>query len=60
MLLKKINEAGRVHMVPAKLRGQFVIRLAICSRYTESRDIVFAWQEINSQAEALLGQQQLL
>lgn len=59
-LLKKINEAGRIHMVPAKLRGQFVLRLAVCSRYTESRDIVFAWQELSSHADNLLGQPQLL
>ena len=59
-LLKKINDAGRVHMVPAKLRGQFVLRLAVCSRYTESRDIVFAWQELSSQADALLGQPNLI
>lgn len=47
-------------MVPAKLRGQFVLRLAVCSRYTESRDIVFAWQELSSHADALMGQQNLL
>ncbi|EFX90074.1 hypothetical protein DAPPUDRAFT_300121 [Daphnia pulex] len=59
-LLKRINDAGRIHMVPAKLRGQFVLRLAVCSRYTESRDILFAWQELRSHADALTGQQQLL
>jgi aromatic-L-amino-acid decarboxylase len=47
-------------MVPAKLRGQFVLRMAVCSRYTESRDIVFAWQELKSHADVLTGQQQLL
>ena len=47
-------------MVPAKLRGQFILRLAVCSRYTESRDIAFAWQELRSHADFLMGQQQLL
>ena len=59
-LLKRINDAGRIHMVPAKLRGQFTLRLAVCSRYTESRDIVLTWQEIRSHADFLMGQQQLL
>lgn len=33
VLLKRINESGRIHLVPSKLRGQFVLRVAICSRY---------------------------
>ena len=43
-------------MVPAKLRGQFTLRLAVCSRYTESRDIVLTWQEIERHADFLMGQ----
>lgn len=42
-------------MVPAKLRGQFILRLAVCSRYTESHDIVYAWQEVTSHADHLTG-----
>lgn len=59
-LLKKLNESGRIHLVPSKLRGQFVLRVAICSRYTESRDVTFAWQEISSQADLLVGPNDLL
>ena len=59
-LLKRINEAGRIHMVPAKIRGQFILRFAVCSRYTESRDVLFAWQELSSHADSLLGLRQLL
>ena len=59
-LLKRINESGRIHLVPSKLRGQFVLRVAICSRYTESRDVTFAWQEISSQADQLVGPNELI
>lgn len=58
--LKRINEAGKIHLVPAKLRGLFVLRLAVCSRYTESSDILFAWQELNSLADQLVGPQELI
>ncbi len=54
-LLKNINDAGKIHMVPSKIRGTFIIRFAVCSRYTESKDIVLAWQEIVHQADQLVG-----
>lgn len=47
-------------MVPSKLRGLFIIRFAVCSRYTESKDIILAWEELSRHADELLGQQSLL
>jgi len=55
-LLKRINEAGRVHMIPAKLGDMFIIRMAICSRYTETSDVDNSWNEIRQQADAFLAE----
>ena len=55
-LLKRINEAGRVHMIPAKLRQIFVIRMAICSRFTETSDVDNSWNEIRQQTDVFLSE----
>jgi len=59
-LLKKINDAGKIHMVPSKLRGLYILRFAVCSRYTESRDVSLAWGEISTLADQLLLQQNVV
>jgi aromatic-L-amino-acid decarboxylase len=38
-LLERINDNGQVYMIPSKLRDMYVIRFAVCSRYTELCDI---------------------
>uniref|UniRef100_A0A8D0KYV8 Aromatic-L-amino-acid decarboxylase n=1 Tax=Strix occidentalis caurina TaxID=311401 RepID=A0A8D0KYV8_STROC len=53
-LLKSINEAKKIHLVPCHLRETFVLRFAICSRTVESTHIKFAWQHISQLATALL------
>lgn len=45
-LLEEINSRGRIHMVPTQLNGKFVIRFAICSRFTTGDDVDFAINEI--------------
>ena len=50
-LNKKINEAGKIHMTPSKVRDTFILRFAVCSRFTLETDIHFAWQEILNQVE---------
>ncbi|XP_023323819.1 aromatic-L-amino-acid decarboxylase isoform X2 [Eurytemora carolleeae] len=45
-LNKKINEAARIHITPAKIRDKYILRFAVCSRFTVSTDIEFAWTEI--------------
>lgn len=57
-LLKRINGNGKIHLVPSKIRGTFFLRLAICSRYTESHDIKFSWDEIKSLATEVLAEGQ--
>ncbi|KAG7254021.1 hypothetical protein CRUP_014984 [Coryphaenoides rupestris] len=36
----------KIHMVPCKLRGRFVLRFAICARTVELRHIQAAWRHI--------------
>ncbi|XP_021950777.1 aromatic-L-amino-acid decarboxylase [Folsomia candida] len=45
-LLKSINERGKIHIVPSKLHGLYILRFAVCSRFTTSKDVEFAWKEI--------------
>jgi len=54
-LLKQINDAGRVYMIPAKLRDTFIIRMAIASRMTEPEDVKVTIGEIRNHTDALLS-----
>ncbi|KAM6994180.1 aromatic-L-amino-acid decarboxylase isoform 2-T2 [Tautogolabrus adspersus] len=53
-LLKRINQNREIHLVPCQLSGSFVLRFAICSRYTESRHIQQAWRHITQMTFELL------
>ncbi|XP_010138468.1 PREDICTED: aromatic-L-amino-acid decarboxylase isoform X3 [Buceros rhinoceros silvestris] len=53
-LLKNINEAKKIHLVPCHLREKFVLRFAICARTVESTHVEFAWQHISQLATDLL------
>ena len=57
-LLSRINAARRVHMIPSMLRrgSQYVIRFAVCSRYTELSDVQLAWREVCHHADELLSE----
>ncbi|XP_075212793.1 aromatic-L-amino-acid decarboxylase [Lycorma delicatula] len=55
-LLKRINGNGKIHLVPSKISGTYFLRFAVCSRYTESSDIQFSWQEIKSLATDVLAE----
>ena len=48
-LNKKINEAGKIHITPSKIRETYILRFAVCSRFTLETDIQLAWQEILNQ-----------
>ncbi|KAK3551538.1 hypothetical protein QTP70_017337 [Hemibagrus guttatus] len=58
VLLKRINSSRRIHLVPCQLAGQFVLRLAVCARTTESRHIREAWTHITQLASKLLHENQ--
>ena len=51
ILLEKINEDGRIHMVPSLSKAVYFLRFAVCASNTELSDIQFAWtvvQDISS------------
>ncbi|NP_998507.1 aromatic-L-amino-acid decarboxylase [Danio rerio] len=53
-LLKRINSARKIHLVPCHLAGLFVLRFAVCARATESRHVQEAWCHIRQLASELL------
>ncbi|XP_058602836.1 aromatic-L-amino-acid decarboxylase isoform X3 [Onychostoma macrolepis] len=53
-LLKRINSARKIHLVPCQLAGEFVLRFAVCARTTESRHVQEAWSHISHLASELL------
>lgn len=54
-LLKRINAHGKIHMVPSKIRDKYFLRMAVCSRYTESEDIRLSWEEVSKHATDVLA-----
>lgn len=54
-LLKRINGRGTIHLVPSKIGDTYFLRMAICSRYTESSDIQLSWNEVKAAADEVLG-----
>lgn len=54
--MKLINERKRIHMMPTCIDGRYIVRFAVCSRFTESGDIEFAYQEILATKSVLDGQ----
>lgn len=55
-LLKRINDNGQVYMIPAKLHDTYIIRFAVCSRYTELSDIQASCEEICRHANDVVPQ----
>lgn len=53
-LLKRLNHRGRLHAVPASLKGKYVIRFTVTSTHTTSDDIIKDWNEIRSVASDIL------
>ncbi|XP_075868600.1 aromatic-L-amino-acid decarboxylase [Nelusetta ayraudi] len=53
-LLERIDKCREIHLVPCQLNNQFVLRLAVCARATESRHIQQAWHHITKLAFELL------
>jgi hypothetical protein len=45
----------KIYVIAAMFQMKYIIRFVVCSGVTESRDIVFAWEEIRSQADQVLG-----
>lgn len=45
-LLKRMNQRGHLHCVPASLKGKYVIRFTVTSTRTTNDDILSDWAEI--------------
>ncbi len=45
-LLKRLNSSGKMHAVPAMLKGNYVIRFTVTSARTTANDIARDWQVI--------------
>lgn len=54
-LLDRITDRKLIYMIPAKCHGKLMIRFAVCGLKPEDQDIEFAWNEISSQADLVLG-----
>ncbi|XP_015922983.1 aromatic-L-amino-acid decarboxylase [Parasteatoda tepidariorum] len=52
-ILKRINERRKIHITPTTIRGRYMLRFAVCSRFTTSEDVKFAWSEIQTVASQL-------
>lgn len=53
-MLKRLNRSGKLHMVPASLKGKYVIRFTVTSQYTEESDIDRDWMIISDTAKKVL------
>ena len=53
-LNKKINDRGKIHITPCNVNGKFILRFAVCSRFTESDDIQTAYEEVSEVANEIL------
>ena len=45
---------GRVHMVPASLKGRYIIRFTVTSQYTTADDIERDWILIQTTADQVI------
>ncbi|HEU5303924.1 MAG TPA: aminotransferase class I/II-fold pyridoxal phosphate-dependent enzyme [Gemmatimonadales bacterium] len=52
-LLARVNASRRVHLTHTRLRGRFVIRMAIGQRLTEREQVQEAWRLVREAAEAV-------
>lgn len=57
-LLDRISERKNIYMIPAKCHGKLMIRFVVCGLNPNEHDIEYAWNEITSQADLILGANQ--
>jgi len=55
MLLRAINMSGKLHMVPALINDDYVIRFAVCAQHAVDDDISYAWNVIAEMATDVLS-----
>ena len=49
----RINEAAVIHVTPSKIRETYILRFAVCSRFTVESDIQLAWDEVRRQVDTM-------
>jgi len=54
-LLDTINNSGRLHMVPTNMKGEYVIRFALCAENASADDVEAAWDIIQEVATDVLA-----
>jgi len=54
-LLDTINDSGRLHMVPTNMKGEYVIRFALCAEKASEDDVHAAWSIIQEVATDVLA-----
>jgi hypothetical protein len=47
-------ERKNIYVIAGTVKETLIIRFVVCSRNCEMKDILFAWNEIQSQASAIL------
>ena len=57
VLLRAVNVSGLIHMVPAVINDDYVIRFAVCSASATDDDILYAWNVITDTASKLQANQ---
>lgn len=55
-LWKRLNARGKIHCVPASLKGKYVIRFTVTSPRTTVEDIIADWKEIVLVTDELLNE----
>jgi histidine decarboxylase len=53
-LLKEINSGGKIHCVPASIKGKYIIRFTVTATSTNSDDISRDWNIIQTAASQIL------
>lgn len=54
-LLNRVNASGRAYLTHTRIRGRYVLRMAIGQRSTEERHVRQAWRLISEAADDLMG-----
>lgn len=57
-LLKRLNASGKIHCVPAALKGRYVIRFTVTSPQTTIDDIRRDWTIIKETATQILSEEE--
>ncbi len=50
-LLKRINDEGKIHMVPSKIGDVYFLRFAVCAASTDREHVEIAWNTILNNVE---------